>query len=218
MIVYIQGKSGDASSRGFFAMRLDEDGDWVPIHGAPLPSSDAAFATCVVDLGDTLAALEDSISERLEAIQTMLARLRSSPREADGIRLLGQLCEVAKDGSVAMPAVPEEAAGPDSRPRPSLEDVELGHLMHQAIQRATRQPNLTRERALQILIDGVEHEPIEVLLSVDKTTPALRDEFTTLMLDIAIKRGLQPRWLTAWTDDPEPDSEPPTEPPAEPAE
>ena len=187
MIVRIQGAAGDRSAHGYLAMRRGQDGDWVPITGRLSESLEAAFGLCVAALRADIAALEEECAGRLAAIETNLTRLRARPTPSDRVRLLGQLCEVDKDGAVTMPELP----GLDSQPKV---EIEIAHSVLEALRGATRDPELTRERAHGMLVDHAQNQPLDLLLALADAAPDMVGKVAELLVEAGGQLGLESGW------------------------
>lgn len=168
-------------------MRRHTDGDWVSITGQPVASASDAFDTCVEHARKAVRSLEGDCARQLAALETNLARLRDGPKQTDRIRLSGQLCEVADDGTVTIP----EASGAIPPPRVN---IEISDLVHQTMRRATHDLDLSREDVRDLLIDHSQNQPLELLLATAATTPDMIGIVAELMVEVGQQLGIETGW------------------------
>ena len=165
-------------------MRRLESGDWVPVTGRLELTIAAAAESCVSAVRQDIYELQELSSSRLAQLYDQLGRLYDGPTQADRIRILGQPCVVGQGGNISMPEISRP-----TRARPQL-DITLDELLYQALRRATGQQDLCRARALRLIIDLAQNQPLELLLAVGSTTPDQVGPLAELMVEVGQRLGV----------------------------
>ena len=199
MIAGVKDPSKDPQEQGYLALRQAADGTWWPIHGHPVPSSDHAIAECITDICNRVHECEELVSERMQMIESEIARLLQSPTSQDRVCIQAVVCDVDNDGAVILSS-PLVDSGP---PWPAI-DVVIDDVLYEALYQSMELKDVEHTEAVRMIIDAVLNEPLDLLVATAARRPDVLDQTARLMVQVSRQQASHGRGEDPPSQAPEP--------------